>query len=103
MRIMNIASTHQCSRAKRAAAVLVLVAASAAFAPFAGADSMFVDGWPVENPKSESASLGCDLATATVASATDANMLEARSCTSAVTAGTSLKSFPPDGCFIIVR
>lgn len=103
MRMMRIASTPM---AKKAAAALVFAAAYAAFAPSAGATepySLFVDGWPAENPKSESASPGCDIATATVASASVANALEARSRTSAVAAGTSLKSFPPGGCFIIVR
>ena len=103
MRMMRIASMFM---AKKAAAVLILAAASAAFVPSAGSAepySLFVDGWPAENQKSESASPGCDLATATVASASGANALEARSRTSAVAAGTSLKSFPPEGCFIIVR
>ena len=57
MRMMRIASM---SMAKKAAAVLILAAASAAFVPSAGSAepySLFVDGWPAENQKSESASL----------------------------------------------
>ena len=101
MRKMIIASMPM----TKAVAVLIFAVTYAAFAPSVGAEdtySLFVDGWPAENPKSESASVGCDLVTAMVPSATDANVLEARSCTSAIAAGTRLKSFPPDGIIIIL-
>ena len=97
---MRIASTPI---VKKTSAALIL---AAAFAASAGAEEpyrLFVEGWPAENPKSEAESAGCDLSTATVASAAVADVLEARSRTSAVADGTNLKSFPPEGCFIIFR
>ena len=82
-----------------AVAALVLAASASADDTY----TLFVSGWPAENPCQEAASAGSGLETGTCAASAPASPLEARFRTWGESTGRNLNTAAPVGLHFILR
>ena len=85
--------------------ILSAVAALALAAPVRGDDAytLFVSGWPAENPRQEAASAGSDLETGAYTASASERPLEARFRTWSESGGRNLNTTAPVGFHFILR